>query len=348
MRALNLPIILLLLLIACLAGHWALDALLGERLSLLRPAPEGPASAVLTAPGKERSALRLVSLAPSITETLFAVGLGSQVAGVTHFCTWPPEAAALPKVAGFSELNPEAILRAQPDLAILPADKDWNRTQLTRLGIPTLSVEVRSLEGLLTGIRQLAALAPDPRPGQRLLTEIEQALEAARLACSGKSRPGVLFSVMQAWQHPGSGQAAISEISAIGRDGFYDQLIQIAGGRNVYAGALPYPRLSREAIIHLNPELIIDVLPSAQAAAAAEVRQAWQRLDMLDAVKNGRIIVLADEMHTVPGPRFIQTLNILSQALHPADKGGAGGAAAPAAAPNPETTLPQPETERNF
>ncbi|MBQ4132608.1 MAG: ABC transporter substrate-binding protein [Desulfovibrionaceae bacterium] len=305
--------LLFILFLGCLAARLGLEQLTGSRGVNSKP-PSAAVAPSLRNQAAPAAGLRIVSLAPSITEILFAVGLGQHLVGVTHFCAYPPQALSIPEVAGFSELNPEALLRVRPDMAVLPADKVWNKIQIEGLGIPVLPLEVRSLDGLLSGIERLGRLADDPRQAENLLGEIRNKLESARMKSSGRQRPGVLFSVMRT--HYGLGQ--INEIAAIGRDGFYDELIRLAGGRNVYEGSLPYPRLSREAVIFLNPQVIIDVLPgSLEPAEIQDVERSWQALGSVDAVKNGRVLILNDEMHTVPGPRFIHTLDVLSAALHP-------------------------------
>ena len=295
MQRLILPLIIILLLILCLCARRGLEE--SSRPTAEASSPE-----------------RIVSLAPSITETLFAVGLGTRVVGVTQFCVYPPEAATLPKVAGFSDVNFEALLRVRPDLAVMPADKTINREQIERLGIRVLTVDVTSLAGLTNAIVSLSALSGDESAGERLLSQMEKRMAWAEERAKGKKRPAVLFSVM----HSEQDIEHISEISAIGRDGFYDQLIGMAGGRNVYEGPLPYPRLSREAIIFLNPDVIIDVLPSSESEAAA--RRGWMGLTSVNAIKNGRLLILTDEMHTVPGPRFVKTLEAMSLAFHPEAK----------------------------
>ena len=295
MRRLILPLTIILLLILSLCARRGLE-------ESSRPESGGSSPQLI------------VSLAPSITETLFAVGLGTRVVGVTQFCVYPPEAATLPKVAGFSDVNFEALLRVRPDLAVMPADKTINREQIERLGIRVLTVDVTSLAGLTNAIVSLSALSGDESAGERLLSQMEKRMAWAEERAKGKKRPAVLFSVM----HSEQDIEHISEISAIGRDGFYDQLIGMAGGRNVYEGPLPYPRLSREAIIFLNPDVIIDVLPSSESEAAA--RRGWMGLASVNAIKNGRLLILTDEMHTVPGPRFVKTLEAMSLAFHPEAK----------------------------
>ena len=279
-------------LVCCLAAHYAL-AVSGRPASV----PVNPS--------------RIVSLAPSLTETLYAMGLGEAVVGVTRFCSWPEAAAEKPKVAGFSDINYEAVLRLAPDLVVLPLDKARNRAHLENLGLTVLTLDVLSVDGLLESIAQLGAAAGRVERATALVRGLEADLTLAKERASGKPRPRVLFSVMHAYE----GLGYIGEIHAVGRDGFYNALIEAAGGENVYDGHLAFPRLSREALIFLNPEVIIDVIPPGGDTAA--LRRDWESLDTVSAIKNGRLFLLEDEVHTVPGPRFGQTLRALSLAFHP-------------------------------
>lgn len=268
-----------------------------ERLSLPPAPPAAPQ--------------RIVSLSPGITETLHALGLGPSLAGVTRWCAWPPEAAKLPKVAGFGEINYEAVLRVRPDLVVLPEDRVREKIILERLGLPVLMLDTLSVSGLLRSITLLGRNAGREAEAEKLTSALEERLTAARAAAGDRVRPRVLFAVMRADQ----GAQGITEIHAIGRDGFYSELIEAAGGQNAYTGMLPFPRLSREALIALDPEVILEVIPDG--ANPEEARRAWQSLASVRAVKNGRVFVLTDQAHTVPGPRFTDTLALLSRAFHP-------------------------------
>lgn len=254
---------------------------------------------------------RIVSLAPSVTETLYALGLGPSVVGVTQFCAWPPDAAGKPRVAGFSDINLEAVVRARPDLAVLPVDKTANKEQLERLGIPVLTLDTRSLPGLLRAIGELGAATGRRAEAEILAAQFRKALQAAREKATGQARPRVLFSIMHTYQ----GLGAITEINAIGRDGFYNELIEAAGGDNAYTGGLAFPRLSRESILFLNPDVIIDVVPAVDDLEA--VRRDWESLANVSAIRNHRLVLLTDHGDTIPGPRSIQTLAKLSAAFHP-------------------------------
>ena len=254
---------------------------------------------------------RIVSLAPSITETLYAMGSGDEIAGVTKFCDYPPDVVNKPRVAGFSEVHYEAVLRVLPDLIALPADKTRNRWYLEQLGLPTLGLNTLSLAGLLEAVEILGRATGRETQAMALRTAMQKGLDDARHKALGRSRPRVLFSVMHAYQ----GLGYISEITAVGQDGFYSELIHAAGGENVYQGSLLFPRLSREALIFLNPDVIVDVIPPS--ADLERVRQDWRDLASVNAIRDDRLVFLTDGSDTVPGPRFLSTLNKLSLAFHP-------------------------------
>ena len=267
------------------------------------------------APAPPRMPTRIVSLSPAITETLYALGLGPAVVGVTRYCAYPPQAADLPQVAGFSDVNHEAVLRSRPDLVVMPNDRVADRLDLERLGLPVLTQNALSVAGLLQSIADLGRETQRQAEADALLATLRQGMEKARLRAEGRARPKVLFSVMRSYQ----GMGQITEIHAVGRDGFYSELITAAGGTNAYQGDLPFPRLSREALLFLNPDVIIDVVPGHEDASAAQ--RDWHSLTSVNAVKNGRLFVLTDQADTVPGPRFVRTLGRLSKAFHPEPRG---------------------------
>lgn len=254
---------------------------------------------------------RIVSLAPSVTETLYALGLGSNVAGVTQFCAYPPEVALKPRVAGFNDLNIEAVVRVRPDLAAIPVDKTAAKARLERLGIPVLTLDTLSLPGLLDSIERLGKATGRGTEAGTIVGDFHKAIREAREKARGKQLPRVLFSVMHSYE----GLGYITEINAIGRDGFYNELIEAAGGENVYTGSLAFPRLSREAIIFLNPDVIVDVVPAVEDLDA--VRRDWESLKSVAAIRNNRLCLLTDSADTVPGPRSVHTLARLSRVFHP-------------------------------
>ncbi|MDR2461348.1 MAG: helical backbone metal receptor [Deltaproteobacteria bacterium] len=254
---------------------------------------------------------RIITLAPSVTETVFAVGLGPEVRGVTTFCHYPPEVENLPRVAGFSDVNIEAILRLRPDLVILPVDKVETQVELTRLGITVMPMDTRTLAGLMEAIRTLGTATGHKVQAMEVLGRLQQAIDFARKNAQGKDRPKVLFSVM----HSYAGFGHISELTIAGKDGFFDHLIDICGGVNAYQGSLPFPTLSREAIININPDVIIDLLRSSEEVPDALA--SWKSLTNVSAIKNKRLYLFTQEADTVPGPRAYRTIRKVALAIHP-------------------------------
>ncbi len=272
---------------------------------------------------------RIISLAPSVTETLYALGLGPNVAGVTEFCSWPEDVENKPRVAGFSDIHVEAVVRARPDLAVLPTDKTGNRGHLESLGIPVLTLDTRTLPGLMRDIEALGKATGRSAEAEAILERFRIALAEATARSHGKRKPRVLFSIMHAYE----GLGYITQINAVGRDGFYNQLIEAAGGENVYTGSLPFPRLSREAVIFLNPDVIIDVIPTHEDLEA--VRRDWETLRNVNAIRNNRLYFLTDVADTVPGPRSPGTLEKLIRAFHPEEEAPATAPSAPHGAEAP-------------
>lgn len=274
-------------------AHLALD-----RLTSPAPRPEEPK--------------RIVSLAPSITETLYALGLGDRVVAVTRFCVYPPEVQGKPKVAGFSDVNYEAVLRLRPDLIVLPSDKISVRADLERLGLSVMPLDTRTLNGFMEAAARLGKSTGRQKEAAALLGELRDSITRARARAEGEKPPRVLFAVMHSYE----GLGHITEVYAIGRDGFYHELISAAGGKNAYTGDLDFPRLSREAIIFLNPDVIIDVIPTKEFDPEA-LRRDWQSLGSVNAIRSGRLHLFTDEGDTVPGPRSHKTVERLSQAFYP-------------------------------
>ncbi|MDR2141616.1 MAG: helical backbone metal receptor [Deltaproteobacteria bacterium] len=278
----------------------ALTILVHQRLAARqapRPAPTDPH--------------RIISLAPSVTETLFALGLGERVVGRTRYCLYPPAAQAVPIVASFSELNYEAIVRRQPDLVALPADRLGDQARLSRLGLPVLPLDTRSLAGYRQAVTELGQKLGRLQSSQAILRNIERSSQRARQNAQGQPRPRVLFSVMRDYE----GLGYITEINAVGQDGFYSQILDITGARNAYEGPLAFPRLSRESIIFLNPDVIVDVILTVEDLES--VRRDWASLASVKATRDNRIHFLTQQADTVPGPRIYLTIERLSAFFHP-------------------------------
>lgn len=253
---------------------------------------------------------RIISLAPSATETLYALGLGPQVAGVTTYCAWPDDVKNKPKVSEFSQLNLEAIVRAKPDLAVVPADKPDVCSMVSKLGIPVVTLSTHSIAEYMDDVLALGKATNRVAEAEAVAASFRRELAAAEKRAEGKRKPRVLFAVMRGQE----GLDHITEFTAVGVDGFYTDLLELAGGENVYTGRLTFPKLSREAVIFLNPDVIVDIMGPYDKPET--VLKHWQSVPSVRAVREGRILLLSDLEDTVPGPRSAATLSRLSKAFY--------------------------------
>lgn len=266
---------------------------------------------------RERSTQRIVSMAPSITETLFALGCGDRVVGVTDFCRHPPQVRALPKVGGYINPNLEAVLRLQPDLVVAPAGQEAFPDKLRQLGLRVLVVDHRSLEGVFDSLVVLGRELQVEDAARELADSWRKRLAQLDQRWQGRPRPGVLMVV----ERPLDGQR-LRDICAVGPDGFLDRLIAIAGGENVLHDAVvPFPLVSAESVLRLDPDIIIEIAGGLEERQLdpAIVLSAWDVLKELKAVREKRIYLLGDDVPLVPGPRMVDLAERLARCFHPED-----------------------------
>lgn len=259
---------------------------------------------------------KIVSLAPAITETLYALGLGDKVAGVTEFCAWPPEAASKPKTGGFREVNLEAIAQTGADLVVLPHDMAHFKKAIEDMGIAVMLFDYQSLPAYLGASSKLGALCGARGQAADFVAQFD----SAKPEKASGQRPAVLFALL----NPDEYDAPIREMTVIGADGFYNDVIEAAGGRNAYAGKTPFPRMSLEAIIALDPDVIVVGAP--ELAKPERLAARWREIGHLKGARDGRLLLLTDPGDTIPGPRSLGTISKLAQtiaALPPADQTGA-------------------------
>ncbi len=249
---------------------------------------------------------RIVSLAPSVTETLFAIGAGSQVVGVTQFCDFPPEAAQKPKV-GYANPNLESLVALQPDLIITPQQflKLDLLGKLEQLKIPVFILADRSVEDIFSHIQTLGRMLDRSTEAVALGMDLRQ--EIARLKARTQGQPPVRVLYVLNSQ----------PLITVGPGSFIDQLIGLVGGVNVAAkSATPYPRLSMEVVLQEDPEVLVFPIGKAEGISESE-QQAWRQWTTLTAVKQGRLRQIPADLLNRPGPRIGKGLELLADILHP-------------------------------
>ncbi len=245
---------------------------------------------------------RIVSTAPSITEVLFALGLGSRVAGVTQYCRYPAEAQSKPKIGTFLEPDLERILALRPDLVLVISNPVQVAERLRRLGVRAENVKQESIADIFQSIALIGRLTGTEQRAGRLASGIRAKLEAARRQAAGKRRRGVLFLVGRS---PGTLQGMVGA----GPGTFVDELLTLAGGANILKDSpMAYPKVSVEQVLAADPEVILDMGDFAHVEGkpmepADKVLGLWSRYPRLRAVRSGGVRQVGDEIFIRPGPR---------------------------------------------
>ena len=250
---------------------------------------------------------RIVSLAPSITEIVFALGAGHLLQGVTQHCDFPPEAGALPKVGSYVHLDLERIVALKPDLCLGTRDGNPREVaeKLGALNIPVYAVNPRDLQTVMNTLLEIGRLLHAEERAEMLVGEMRGRIERvqARVATT-KARPTVFF------------QIGIVPIVSVGTNTFIDELITTAGGRNLAAGPTPYPRFSKEQVVALEPEVVI-ITSMTRGQDFEPVRDDWNQWGNLPAVRNHRIHIVESDIFDRPSPRLVDGLELLARLIHP-------------------------------
>ena len=245
---------------------------------------------------------RIVSLNPTTTEILFAIGAGSRLVGRSSYDSWPDSAKYVPDVGPGIKPNVEAIIAAKPDLVLLYASAD-NRPAAERLraaGIPTAGFKVDSIAEFDRLTRLLGRVVGDSARGALVADTVKQTLDSVRLETRGLRRVKV---VIPAWHEP---------LMVIGGGSFMSQLVEIAGGRNVYADIpAPSPTVTFEDVLARNPEF---VLVGPESAARIRSQSKWRALP---AVRNNKLLVFDTSTVLRPATRLGEGAVSLARQLHP-------------------------------
>jgi iron complex transport system substrate-binding protein len=252
---------------------------------------------------------RIVSTFPSVTETLFALGAGDRVVGVSNYCRYPPVALSLPKVGTYAKPDTERIALLRPDLVFIQKSAANLADRLDALGIKHVEVTIGSLAEVYSMIGDIGRAVGLPDRAEKLNRDIGSRLDAIRAEAGGKTRPTVLIVV-------GRTPGLLTGLKAAGRSPYIGELLDIAGGSNVLTGtAIAYPQISLETVVRLNPDVILDTSNMGDAADASlretRLREPWMAHRELAAVQNGMVFGLTSESLVTPGPRVVDAVELL-------------------------------------
>jgi iron complex transport system substrate-binding protein len=266
-----------------------------------------------TESSSSRMPKRIVSTAPSVTEILFALGLGERVVGVSTFCNYPEAAKTVAKIGGFSNPSLEAMVALEPDLIV----GSWGNPmemvdQIKRLNIRWIGIKIQSVEDVLAAMLTIGkktgkgveaeALVQGFRKRIRRITNRTEPL-------APEQRPRVFWG---GWNEP---------IYTAGPGSFINDLIGMAGGRNIAGDAKqPWPRYGLETIVAADPEVFLcghdpqGYATDSEALSALRTRRGWKEIT---AVKTGRVYLMRSDAFLRPGPRLVDALEQMAETIHP-------------------------------
>lgn len=250
---------------------------------------------------------RIVSVAPNVTEILFALGLEDRLVGVSVYCQYPPMALKKEKIGGYINPSLEKIVALRPDLVIGIAEGDLKTfvDKLAGLKVPVYITNPRDALEVLISIQRIGEVTFAPDPARRIVRSMEERVRKVQDKVQGRPRPRVLHIL------------DFNPLISAGKGTFVDDLIRLGGGRNVAETATgKYPRFSMEEVLVQDPEVILLASMKSQDPMVKQ-RRWWERWKTISAVKQGRIYVLDSDLIHRPSPRMAEGLEQVAKAIHP-------------------------------
>lgn len=257
---------------------------------------------------------RIVSLVPSLTEMLFAIGAGPQVVGVSSYDTYPPETKSRPRVGALLDPDVERILALRPDLVLTYGSQSTLEAQLGRAGIRSFSYRHGGMDVVLATLRRLGTETGHAAAANRMAGEIQAQLDAIRMKVRGRAKPRVMLVFARP---PGS----LQQLYAAGGTGFLHDMLDIVGAVNVFADVeRESVQPSHETMIRRAPDIILEISGTREIseADAARSRAAWAALASIPAVRSGRIYFLSGDYLVIPGSRVPRAAEAFARVVHPA------------------------------
>jgi iron complex transport system substrate-binding protein len=250
---------------------------------------------------------RIISIAPSVTEILFALDLGERIVGVSSYCNYPPEAKRKERVGGYINPSMEKIVALHPDLVIQTADGDLKTfvDRVASLGIPIYITNPRSVTEVMDSILRIGEVTFTSQGAQNLVGSMRQKIQDIQRRVQGQPQPRVLHAM------------SVDPLISSGKGTFVHDLILLSGGKNVAENARgKHPQLSMEEVMARDPEVIL-LSAMLSSDSLQEQKKWWQRWREISAVRSGRIYAVEADLILRPSPRIVRGLKEVARALHP-------------------------------
>ena len=248
---------------------------------------------------------RIVSLSPSTTEILFALGAGDRVVGATNYCDYPEEAKKVEKIGDYDEPNMELIRKVQPDVVLAGYVKEETAEALEKMGIPVIITEAEDFDTIYHSIKLVGEITGTAAEAEAIINGMKSKIAEIEAKTKDKGKPRVFYLV---WKDP---------LFTAGSKTFINDVIKAAGGINVAEKVDGWANYSAEEMIKDNPDMLIAALHSTDEGMTREDLSGDRLFSLLECVKQGRVYIMPDDnIISRPGPRIVQAIEDMSKVLH--------------------------------
>lgn len=238
---------------------------------------------------------RIITLAPGLTEIVFFLGKGKNIVGNTKFCDFPKEAKKIKKIGGYLDLSLEILIDLKPDIIILYPEH-YNKIKILKDKAELLIVKHKTLKDIFDSIQLISEKLGEIERGELIISKIKKTLMNIRLKTLKKEKFKTLLIV-------GRNPDQLTNITIIGKKDFLNEILEISGGINAYNGNIPYPNISIESVVYMNPDFIIEFSNHYSDKKRKEILNLWAKYDIITAVKKKRIKIISEVFLLKPGPR---------------------------------------------
>lgn len=239
--------------------------------------------------------MRIVTLAPALTEIVFALGKGEWIVGNTKFCDFPREARNTEKVGGILDLNLEKLISLRPNIVLFYPEMSEVVGNLPS-SIKKVELKHRRLQELFHSIQVISEILSAPENGVQLKQKIQISLNEVRRKAGTKTDRSCLIVA-------GRTREDLRQLIIIGNNDFLSEILTISGGKNAYRGNIPYPSMSMESLVSLNPQVVFEISALFENIDRKKLLRLWAEYPMISAVKNNRIHLISNDSWLRPGPR---------------------------------------------
>ena len=247
--------------------------------------------------------MRIVSMSPSHTESLFAIGVGNRVVGRTDFCDYPAETAKVPSIGGYSQPSVESIMAVKPDLVFASFGNPKELVaRLRGLGVTVVSFNPQTVDDVTRVIWEMGRITDSQTKATQLISKIRDQIAAVEKLVKNSPRPKVFWEV---WHDP---------LSTAGSNTFINDLVKIAGGENIAADTKGWPVFNLETLLVKNPDVYIATKDKWSNPGNIFERPGYNQIK---AIKTSQVFVINADNVNRPGPRLIEGLKDVVRAIHP-------------------------------